>query len=359
MKKTLHALVITLTVVALGACAQATPTEPPAAPPTQPPPPPPTETTIPWGEPTILTDRMGTAEDLVPSEAEIQAALAHVGQDMVGIVPCTMATEYHFTVADEARKQLEEWGFRVQLVDPEQEAERQIAAIENLTAAGAKAIAICVLDPAVVQSALQEAADQGVFIVQYAGRESALNGITISIEDADLGAAAGDYAGRLIQEELGGQAVVAILDYPDLPNVVVRADNIERALLAQAPQATIVGRYLGGITEYGLRSMETALQAHPDINVVVSINDAGAYGALQALTAAGKDPATTIIVGIDAEKQALELIQAGGMYRGTVDTQPARTGVMVAQGMVKLLAGGTVPRDIAVPVKVITAADIP
>jgi ABC-type sugar transport system substrate-binding protein len=129
--------------------------------------------------------------------------------------------------------------------------------------------------------------------------------------------------------------------------------------LAQAPEATIVGRYLGGVAEFGLQSMETALQAYPDINVVVSINDAGAYGALQALEAAGKDPATTIIVGIDAEKQALDLIKAGGMYRGTVDTQPAKTGEMVAQAVVKLLAGATVPRDIAVPVKVITAADIP
>jgi ABC-type sugar transport system substrate-binding protein len=105
--------------------------------------------------------------------------------------------------------------------------------------------------------------------------------------------------------------------------------------------------------------METALQAHPDIDVVVSINDAGAYGALQALEAAKKDPKATIIVGIDAEKQALELIKAGGMYRGTVDTQPARTGEMVAQGVVKLLAGATVPRDIRVPVVVITASDLP
>ena len=363
MKHLFTALTVLVLALGLSACGQATPTEPPAPPPTEAPPteapPPPTEVPPLWGEPTILTDRMGTADDLVASQDEVDAALEHVGEAVVGVVPCTMATEYHFTVADEARKKLEDWGFHVQLVDPEQKAEKQITAIENLTAAGAKAIAICVLDPAVVQSALQEAADQGVFIVQYAGRESAFNGIDISIEDADLGAAAGEYAGQLIAEEKGGKAVVAILDYPDLPNVVIRADNIESSLLAEAPEATIVGRYKGGTQEFGLQSMETALQAHPDIDVIVSINDAGAYGALQALEAAKKDAETTIIVGIDAEKQALELIKAGGMYRGTVDTQPARTGEMVAQGVVKLLAGATVPRDIRVPVKVITASDIP
>jgi ABC-type sugar transport system substrate-binding protein len=378
MGKKMLVLMLVGMLVGLTSCAQATPTPvpptpvPPTAtpvpptpvPPTPTPVPPtatpvpPTPTPVPWGKPTILTDRMGTADDLAVTEQEIAAAKAHVADALVGIIPCTMATEYHFTVADSARKKLEEWGFKVQLVDPETKAEKQISAIENLTAAGAKAIAICVLDPKVIQSALQEAANKGVFIVQYAGRESAFNGISISIEDADLGRAAGEYAGKLIKEELGGKAVVAILDYPDLPNVVVRADNIEKALLEQAPNATIVGRFLGGVQEFGLKSMETALQAHPDIQVVVSINDAGAYGALQALEAAGKDPKTTIIVGIDAEKQALELIKKGGMYRGTVDTQPAKTGEMVAQGIVKLLAGSTVPRDIKVPVKVITKADL-
>jgi ABC-type sugar transport system substrate-binding protein len=320
---------------------------------------PPTPTPITWTTPTITTDRMGTADDLTVTEAEIAAAKAHLGDASVGLVPCTMSTEYHSTVAEGARKALEGYGMKVQIVDSEAKPEKQITAIENMTAAGVKAIVICVLDPAVVQSALQEAANKGIFIVQYAGRESAFNGIDISIEDSDLGYAAGEYAGKLIKDELGGKAVVAILDYPDLPNVVIRADNIEKALLEQAPEATIVGRYLGGIQDNGLKSMETALQAHPDINVVASINDAGAYGALTALQAANKDPATTIIVGIDAEKQALDLIKQGGMYRGTVDTQPAKTGEMAAEGVVKLLAGATLPRDIKVPVKVLTKADIP
>jgi ABC-type sugar transport system substrate-binding protein len=363
-KRMLSSLRVTLTVVALlTACGQASPTEAPPAPPTPAPPTetaaPPTETPLPWKNPTITTDRVGTVDDLVVTHGEIAAAKAHVGDAIVGIIPCTMATKYHFTVVDSAQKQLEEWGFMVQLVDPEQKAEKQITAIENLTAAGAKVIAICVLDPKVVQSALQEAASKGVTIIQYGGRESAVNGIDISIEDADLGAAAGDYAGTLIKDELGGRAVVAILDYPDLPNVVIRADSIEKSLLAQAPAATIVGRYLGGIQENGLKSMKTALQAHPDINVVVSINDPGAYGALQAMEAAKKDPKTTVIVGIGAEAKALELIKAGGMYRGTVDTQPALTGEMVAEGVVKIMAGATLPRDIRVPVKVLTRADIP
>jgi ribose transport system substrate-binding protein len=200
---------------------------------------------------------------------------------------------------------------------------------------------------------LEEAAASGVKIVQYAGRQAAdIGGVTISVEDADMGWAAGEYAAQLINEELDGQANVAILDYPDVANVVIRADNIRAAIEQVAPDAQIVGNYLGGIAENGLTSMETALIEHPDINVVVSINDAGALGAMQALENAGRDDA--IIVGIDAESQAVDLIKEGTMYRGTVDTSPAKTGEMTINAAIKLLAGSEIPQNIAVPVTLVT-----
>jgi ABC-type sugar transport system substrate-binding protein len=305
-----------------------------------------------------IEDRVGSAEDLDLSPEEIAAAQKSLGKGFVGIIACTMANEYHYQAAEAAEKELTDYDLRSQVIDPEERPEKEIAAIENLSAAGAKALVICVLDPKVIQSALREAADKGVYIVQYAGRESAVNGIGISIDDAELGAEAGEYAARLINEELGGKAVAAILDFPDLPNTVLRADKIEEALKSKVPGAEIAGRYLGGTQQNGLNSMESALQARPDINVVVSINDAGAYGAYQALMAAGKDPRKTIIVAIDAEKKARELIKEGGMYRGTVDTEPERTGKLAAEGVIKILAGSPVPREIKVPVKVITRENV-
>jgi len=306
-------------------------------------------------KPNLTTQALGTADDLVPTQAEIDAAKAVLGDSgLVGIVACTLSTEYHSTVPNAAKARADELGIKTEIFDSEVKAEKQISAIENFVSKGADAIVLCVLDPKVIEAAVKEAADAGVFIIQYAGRESAVNGIGISIEDADLGCAAGEIAGDLIVSEKGGEATVAILDYPDLPQVVVRADNIEKCLKDIAPNVNIVGRFLGGTTENGLKSMETALQAHPDIDVVASINDAGAYGALTALEAAGKDPATTIIVGIDAEQQAKDLIKQGGYYRGTVDTAPATTGEMVINAAVKILSSATVAKNIRVPVEKVT-----
>jgi len=298
---------------------------------------------------------LGTADDLEVTEEEVDAAIEALGSDgFIGVVACTYSTEYHSTVAESAETYATELGLNVRTFDSEIDVETQITGIENFVSDGAQVIVVCLFDPPSVQSALEEAADAGVKIVQYAGREMAdLGGVTISVEDADMGYAAGEYAAELINEELDGKATVAILDYPDIANVVVRAEAIQAAVEEIAPDAEIVGNYLGGTAEFGLTSMETALIEHPDINVIVSINDAGALGALQALENAGRDD--VIIVGIDAEQQAVELIAEGTMYRGTVDTAPARTGEMTINAAIKLLVQAEIPQNIAVPVNLITA----
>lgn len=310
-----------------------------------------------YSEPTLISEGLGTAEDLEPTDSEVETAISRLdsNESFVGIVACTYSTDYHSTVPDSAKEYAEGLGIEVQTFDSEIDVEKQISGIENFVSSGAGVIIVCVFDPPSVESALQEAADAGVYIVQYAGRDAAsYGGVTISIEDEDLGAAAGEYAAQLITDEKGGNANVAILDYPDLANVVIRADAIRAAIESGAPGAVIVGNYLGGTTEFGLASMETALQEHPEIDVVASINDAGAYGAMQAMETAGKTASDSIIVGIDAEPQAIEFINAGTMYRGTVDTAPSETGVMTINAAIKLLAGSTLPQNVRVPVNLIS-----
>src|SRR6185295_12488531 len=92
----------------------------------------------------------------------------------------------------------------------------------------------------------------GVYIVQFGGAALEVNGVTVGggkESDIDLGCAAGEIAGDLIAKGKNGQATVAILDYPTLPQIVVRADSIEKCLKAKAPRAIVVGRWLGGTTD--------------------------------------------------------------------------------------------------------------
>ncbi len=309
------------------------------------------------GTPQLLTDHVGTLSDLTPSQAEIDMARRMLGDGLVGLLACTESTEFHSTVVEAAKARAAEVGLKLETFNSDTKADKQPSAIRDFVAKGAKVLIVCVLDTGLVKPALDEAMQKGVWVIEYAGSNLSTNGITVGVGDqnAALGCAAGEITGDLIAKEKGGQATVAILDYPSLPQIVVRADNIEKCLLDKAPQAKIVGRFLGGTTENGLKSMSEALDKNPGIDVVASINDAGAYGALTALQAAGKNPQKTIIVGVDAEAKARDLIKAGGFYRGSVDTAPGKTGEAVIEGAVKLLAGAAVPKQIEGEISEVTA----
>jgi ABC-type sugar transport system substrate-binding protein len=311
--------------------------------------------------PTVITGEMGTADDLQVSDEE--AALA---RDVLSARPggfilimTAVLSDYHFAVARGVQQQAANLNLPVEVTTADADPDKAIATIDDAVSRGAKVIILSVFDPAILP-ALERAAKQGVFIVQYAGRTAAeLGAVTVSVEDADLGAVAGDYTGQLIVEGFGGKANVIILDYPDAPQIVVRANAIREALLAAAPEAVILGSYKGGTTDFGYESTLQALADHPEINVVVSINDAGAYGAFQVLTAAGRTPADTVLVGIDGEAQAREYIADGTIYRATVDTDPDSTGLMAINAAIKLLAGSTLPQNIRVTVKLVTAELMP
>ena len=144
---------------------------------------------------------------------------------------------------------------------------------------------------------------------------------------------------------------MVITDYPSIESLVARADMIEESFTAVYPDAEFLPRILGGTAENGVTSMETALQANPDIIGVLGINDAGNLGAYQALENAGRGPDDVFIFGIDCDPQAVELIDSGTMYKGCVDTNPVGTGVLAADAFALWLAGGTVPGIIEVPVQ--------
>jgi ribose transport system substrate-binding protein len=63
--------------------------------------------------------------------------------------------------------------------------------------------------------------------------------------------------------------------------------------------------------EGGLKAMEDILVAYPDINVLISEQDAMALGALQAIEESGKSEYITIVAGADGQKEALLLIKEG------------------------------------------------
>lgn len=307
------------------------------------------------GTGSIDADQRADAVEL--TDAELAALEELAPSQLVGIVAATMATDYHKTLNESVQARAEELGFDAEIFDSREDPNQQLQGIEGFISKGAAAIIVTGLGGETIGPIAAEAAEQGIFVIQVAGRDLAdVGAVTISVEDEDIAEAAGTAGGEYAAELYGDEPIkVVITDYPSIESLVARADTIEESFLAAYPNAQFVPRILGGTAENGVTSMETALQAHPDIVGVLGINDAGNLGAHQALENAGKTGDDVFIFGIDCEAQAVELIDGGGMYKGCVNTNPEGTGVLAVDTYAKWLAGGTVPGVIEVPVFVYTA----
>jgi len=293
--------------------------------------------------------------DEISLTAEQEAAVKASSEGkLVGIVCATMATEYHKDLCEGAKKRAEELGFTAEIFDAQEDANREIQGFEGFVSKGAVAIIEDSLGGEAMTAQITGAIEKGITIVQLANRTfSDVGAITVAVDNITIAEAAGSAAGEYAAENYDGAAVeVANLDYPDIPILIDRADAIEAAMLAAYPEAEFVGRFLGGTSDNGQVSMETALQAHPGIQGVVGINDAGNLGAYQALKAAGRTADDTFIFGIDCDPQAVDLIDAGTMYKGCVNTNPSGTGEIGVTAFAIYFAGGTVPATLEVPVSV-------
>ncbi len=296
----------------------------------------------------------GTVADLTLSSGELTTAKAKAAGQTIGIL-APLSSEYLSNVVDGAKKEADRLGFKTSVVDYQFDAAKGVAGIESLTSQGVKYIVGVLTDPPAMIGAVKAAEAKGVVFIQFAGDQVAeqTSGYSVAISDQELGTAAGKAAADIAKTR--GPIQIAILDYPSQPNVVIRADAMEAAIKAGAPQATVVGRATGGTQDAGLTASETLLQKYPKLGGIVSVNDAGGYGAVQAFQGAGKTATSAFVVGCDAESKARDLISKGGIFKATVDTQPGVTGTAAVDLIGKLLAGQKVAKETTVPVKTVTS----
>jgi ABC-type sugar transport system substrate-binding protein len=205
------------------------------------------------------------------------------------------------------------------------------------------------LDTELLQDPMRSAQAAGMPLVFLHYGMPSYGGVLLAGDDYQMGLKAGRYAGQVVAEEMGGQADVIILDFPDLEIIVRRADGLEDGLKEFAPQARVIGRHKGGTREFGKRAVAQLLEDGVSFDVILSINDAGAFGAISAMEAAGIAPDSVFISSVDAEALARQQIRERHFMRASVAIDREAFSRAAVNAMVKLLAGATVPEYYLVP----------
>lgn len=101
----------------------------------------------------------------------------------------------------------------------------------------------------------------------------------------------------------------------------------------------------GANQEGGRGGMEKCLAANPDINVVYTINEPTAFGAAEALKAAGKTIGTdVIIVSVDGGLAGVEAVKAGEI-QATSQQYPLLMASLGVEAIATIANGGTPPSN--------------
>ena len=262
-----------------------------------------------------------------PLESEEPAAEApSTGERVkIGVIQITLQHEYQVTLNEGFNAQAEEMGAEVVLCINELNPEKHVKCGEDLIAAGVDAIIQAPADPASFKAVADMARAKGIPVINDGSPQPKMEGVVPFIGTDSLGGGklAGEFAATWINENLGGEAQVAMLTLPTFTDCVARNKGFEEALAAGAPGAKIVAAQDGnGLRPKSLEVTENMLQGNPDISVIFGCNDDSALGAMSALQAAGKDPKKTLVIGFDGTNGAFQEIGKGGMFRADIVQRP-------------------------------------
>ena len=241
------------------------------------------------------------------------------------------------------------YGLDFRVYDSAADPYRQVTQIERARTDGASLLLICPLDIDLLSGSLTSADEAGIPMVFLSGNIPSFGGVLIAGDDYLTGLKAGRAGGELINTLFDGQGRILILDYPEMGDIVVRANALLEGVLETAPDSIVLGNVVGGTRELGYESVRDALADGLEFNFILSINDAGAIGAVRALDEADVSPADVAISSVDAEALALNYIRDDHYLRASVSVSREQFSQAAINAAVRMLAGATLPETLTVP----------
>jgi ribose transport system substrate-binding protein len=232
--------------------------------------------------------------------------------------------------------------------------------LEDVASQGADAVVINV-DPAQVEAGLEalSTAEIPVFGMDAGSHPLLVTNVTSN------GYAMAAETATYVVDRLNGQGRVVMFVFDPYPPVQKRG-IIADSIFANNPDIEVVDRLTPDVTDGGIADsrakMEAVLAANPEpgsISAVWAAWDQPALGALQAIEAAGREGEGIVIVGIDANPQALDAIAAGGNFEASVAQDFDGIGGTVGELVESYLGGEEINQGVVyVPTTLVTASNV-
>lgn len=170
------------------------------------------------------------------------------------------------------------------------------------------------IDPGTIQPQLQAAKDAGVKVMTShfydpSFEQNPVVSSSLTIGFGEIGTILADWSTVATE----GKANIALVVSNEVPPTIPLVANFKKQLAANCPNCKIVQEINVGVTEWGTKiqpAVQSAVQANPDINVVIPIYDSMSQFVVPALRLAGKT-GTVKLATFNGTPFVLDYIQQG------------------------------------------------
>lgn len=214
----------------------------------------------------------------------------------------------------------------------------QLAELDTWIAEGVGAIVILPLDYSALGPVIPKAHKAGVKILGYAVKLPGEDGFLLW-NDAAGAKAVGNAAAQWVNTHKRGKAEVGLLTQQAVEVGRTRINGAVAALKKAAPGAKIVASTEAPDNAHALVAVRDMLQAHPNLSVIICVNDDDEVGAARAIIQAGKNPKNFFLTGMDGSLTALQMIKSGQINGVTGALPLYDIGVGVTQFAADAMAG--------------------
>jgi ribose transport system substrate-binding protein len=230
---------------------------------------------------------------------------------------------------------MEKIGIKVNVVDTKNDFAQLASRIEDVVSAKTDAIVLVSADPSQIQTQLQSALDAGIPV--FGCDSGFLEGMVVNATSDNY--AMGETITKYLFDDLmGGEGDIIALTHRPHPGVVKRSQAFDK-IMPDYPNIHLITEQhveVPGPIDSARTTVENLLLANPEkgsIKAIWCAWDEPAIGATQALQDAGRDE--VIVVGIDGNEQAVELIKGDTTLKATLEQNFEGMAQIVLDDMVK------------------------
>ena len=219
----------------------------------------------------------------------------------------------------------------------------QLSEIEDVTVKKPDAILFMAVDPRGVVPAIEKVNAAGIPLVNYNDRVRGGKFVSyVAADDYNLGLD----AGRYLIKALGGKGNVVIIE--GVKGSTTSDDRVRgfNKAIEENPGVKLLASQPANYQRLqALQVTENLIQSNPSIDGVMAAADVMAFGAIEALEAAGKK--ATKVVGIGGVPESIEAIKAGRLL-ATAEFNGYKMGCLATMAALRSLRKETVPDTIVI-----------